>query len=91
MVCPLHKKSMAKVCHECPWWQRVQGKNPQTGADIDHYECAIALLPMLMVNVAKEAMQTAAAVESFRNETARAADAALAIDLARMPRRIGAG
>ena len=67
LVCPLHKKSMDKVCHKCPMWQCVQGTHPQTGERIDKWDCSLALLPMLMINAAKEAREGAAATESFRN------------------------
>jgi hypothetical protein len=68
MICPLHRSRMSKVCHTCPWWGPVRGRNPNTGEEVDHWNCAIALLPMLTINVANEARQGAAATESFRNE-----------------------
>lgn len=67
-VCPLHKKDMSKVCHTCPWWQHLQGSHPQTGEHIDQWSCAIAWLPMLMVELRAGMNGTQAAVESFRNE-----------------------
>jgi hypothetical protein len=39
-----------------------------TGKDVDEWQCAIALMPMLMVENSGQQRQTAAAVESFRNE-----------------------
>ena len=35
MICPLHKQDMSKVCHKCPLWVQVRGKNPQSNAEID--------------------------------------------------------
>jgi hypothetical protein len=42
--------------------------NPNTGAEVDEWSCAVGLLPMLLVNAAQETRQGAAATESFRNE-----------------------
>jgi hypothetical protein len=72
MVCPLHKVDMSKVCHRCPWWTRVVGKNPQNEEMIDDWRCAVSLLPMLLVENAQMSRQTGAAVESFRNEMVNA-------------------
>ena len=72
LVCPLHKVDMSTVCHKCPWWTRVIGKNPQSEEMIDDWRCAVALLPMLLVENAQMSRQTGAAVESFRNEMVKA-------------------
>ena len=56
------------VIYRCPWYVNVLGKDPNTGKDFDHWQCSIALLPMLMINTANEVRQGAAATESFRNE-----------------------
>lgn len=67
-ICPLHKVDMSTVCHKCPWWTRVHGKDPQSQEIIDDWRCAIALLPILLIENAQMQRQTGAAVESFRNE-----------------------
>jgi hypothetical protein len=67
MICPLHKVDTSTVCHKCPWWSRVIGKNPQTEELIDDWRCAVALLPMLLVENAQTQRGTQAAVETFRN------------------------
>jgi hypothetical protein len=56
------------VCHKCPWWTRVVGKNPQTEEMIDDWRCAIALLPMLLIDNTQQTRQMGAATESMRNE-----------------------
>jgi len=66
-ICPLHKEDTSKVCHKCPWWSRVIGKNPQSEEMIDDWRCAIALLPMLLIENAQQSRQTGAAVETLRN------------------------
>lgn len=72
LICPLHKQDMSKVCHRCPLWTQVRGKNPQSGDDVDHWNCAIAWLPMMLVENSQMQRQTGAAVESFRNEMVKA-------------------
>ena len=61
---------------DCAWFMQVRGKNPQTGADVDEWGCAIAWLPVLMIENSQQQRHTAAAVESFRNEVVRAAEQA---------------
>ena len=67
--CPLLKKSC--IQHQCQWFIQLQGTNPQTGVATDEWGCAIAWLPILLIEGAKETRQGAAAIESFRNEMVR--------------------
>jgi hypothetical protein len=67
-TCPLHRKDVSKVCHECEWFVAVRGMHPQTGEEIDKWACAIAWGPQMLINVAREVRGGAAATESFRNE-----------------------
>ena len=67
-ICPLHKVDTSEVCHKCPWWTRVIGKNPQSEEMIDDWRCAVALLPMLLIENSHMSRGTGAAVESLRNE-----------------------
>jgi hypothetical protein len=67
LVCPLHKKSMELVCHKCPLWVQVRGKNPQNGEEIDDWNCAVAWLPVMLIENAHQSRKTSAAVETFRN------------------------
>jgi len=62
-TCPL-----GHTCSECHWHIRLRGQNPQTGQEIDNEGCAIAWLPVLLVENSQQQRGTAAAVESFRNE-----------------------
>jgi hypothetical protein len=71
-TCPLHKKDMSTVCHKCPWWTQVRGKHPQSEEIIDQWGCAIAFLPILLIENTQMERQTGAAVESARNEHAAA-------------------
>jgi hypothetical protein len=90
LICPMWQKSMAEVCHTCPWWVEVKGKHPQTGEDASDWNCAIAWGPVLAINTAQQARQTAAAVESFRNETVRTNENAMRVIAATSPQRNGA-
>lgn len=67
LICPFHKMSMEQVCHKCPLWVQIRGKNPQSHEEIDDWQCAITWLPLLLIQVAQETRQGAAATESFRN------------------------
>lgn len=73
-ICPLHKRDVSKVCHTCAWYIQVRGKNPQTGADIDSWGCAIAYGPMMTLEGARQSRSTASAVEMLRNEVVSASD-----------------
>lgn len=68
LVCPLHRKAMVKVCHKCPLWVMVRGKDPQSEKEIDEWNCSLSWLPTLLIENAQMSRQTGAAVESFRNE-----------------------
>jgi hypothetical protein len=74
MKCPLWKKPMKQVCHQCEWWVHIRGKHPQGEEIVDHWNCAITWLPLLMIENSQQQRQTGAAVESFRNEMLRVND-----------------
>lgn len=59
---------------QCAWFTQLRGTHPQTGKEIDEWMCAVASLPMLQIEVAKQARSGAAATESFRNEVVKRAD-----------------
>lgn len=64
--CPL-----GHTCDKCLWHTRLRGINPQTGQEIDNDGCAVAFLPILLIENSQQQRQTAAAVESTRNELVR--------------------
>jgi hypothetical protein len=72
--CPLIKKDCMGL--QCSWMIQVRGTNPQTGAEIDEWDCSIKWLPMLLIENANQMRQGAAATESFRNEMVKANEAA---------------
>lgn len=72
--CPLIQKDCIGL--QCNWFTQVRGSNPQSGAEVDEWSCAITWLPLLLINTALEARQGAAATESLRNEVVVASDQA---------------
>ena len=61
-TCPL-----GHTCERCLWHTQLRGTNPQTGQEVDQAMCALAAIPLLLIENSQQQRQTAAAVESFRN------------------------
>lgn len=53
---------------KCRFWVNVMGQHPQTGETINNGDCAMAWVPVLLIENSKVNRETGAAVESFRNE-----------------------
>jgi hypothetical protein len=87
-ICPLHKQDTSEVCHKCPWFTRIMGKNPQSEEMVDNWHCAIALIPLLLVDNTQVNRGTVAAVETMRNDIVQGAMDAIAIGMG-TPRLIG--
>lgn len=73
--CPLIKKKCIGL--KCVWYTQLRGMNPNTGDMIDDWGCAVAWLPVLLVENAQQSRQAGAAIESFRNEVVKQQDAFL--------------
>ena len=69
--CPLNNFEKCKQL-ECAWFVQMKGTNPNSGKEVDEYACAVAWLPMLLVENAMQSRQSGAAIESFRNEMVKA-------------------
>lgn len=65
--CPLHNFEPCKKL-QCGWFIKVRGVNPNTGDEVDDWGCAVAWMPILLIENSQQQRQTGAAVESFRNE-----------------------
>jgi hypothetical protein len=50
--CPLIKKKCIE--HKCAWFTLLRGLNPNTGAEIDEWACAVAWMPLMAVEVAQK-------------------------------------
>lgn len=68
------KKEMVLVT--CPWFVELRGKDA-TGQDQDSFNCAVAWMPILQVEMAGTNRGQTAAIESLRNETVKRQDAAI--------------
>lgn len=73
VICPLLKKPCIE--HECMWYCHVEGKNPQSGQDVDCWDCAVRWIPVMIMDQTRHTKGVQAAVESFRNETIERQDA----------------
>lgn len=75
LTCPLGHKCQEvrnSEIHQCAWFVKLAGTNPNTGESVDETGCAMNWLPVLLVENAQTSRGTSAAVESFRNEMVRA-------------------
>ena len=75
LTCPLGSKCEEVkdgAIHRCAWYITLAGTNPNTGDKVDEKGCAMAWLPMLMIENSMQQRSTSAAVESFRNEMTNA-------------------
>lgn len=71
LACPLgHKCQEFKdgVIHQCAWFVKLAGINPNNGESVDEHGCAMSWMPVLLIENAQTNRGTSAAVESFRNE-----------------------
>jgi hypothetical protein len=84
MHCPLLKKTCIE--HACKFYIHLLGSDPQTGKEIDKFDCAISFLPVLLIEGAKQTRHAAVAIESFRNETVKVGQR---LQAARQERLIG--
>ena len=79
--CPLNGFEPCKLW-DCSWFIEVKGKHPQTGTDMNEWGCAMAWMPVMMIENTRQQHSTASAVESFRNEMVKANDASQRVLLA---------
>jgi hypothetical protein len=87
-ICPLLRKPC--IGDGCMFWVHMLGKNPQTGHDVDEWDCSQRWVPMLLVENARQSRGTQAAVESMRNEVINRQDTlnSLITQASRQPRQI---
>lgn len=70
ITCPLGSK-----CEEirdgklsrCAWYTQLAGKNPQSEEIINEWRCAMAWMPLMMVETSQTNRGQTQALESFRN------------------------
>lgn len=82
-----HYTGFSKSCrsivaeHTCPKFINILGTNPQTGDHVDRWGCADSVMHFLLLENSQQQRQTAAAVESFRNEMVELNKASLVLAL----------
>ena len=64
--CPLNNFEPCKQL-DCAWFLKIRGKDPQSMEEIEDWGCAMAWMPIMMIENSQMQRQTGAAVESFRN------------------------
>ncbi len=70
--------------HRCAWYTNIKGKDPQSEEIIDKWECAIAFMPMLQIEMAQTNRGQTNALCSFRDEMIKTNEQALAIQSAKL-------
>jgi hypothetical protein len=71
ITCPLGSKCEEikdNKLYRCAWYTQLAGTNPQTDETINESKCALAWMPLLLVENAGTNRGQTAALESFRNE-----------------------
>lgn len=74
LTCPLGSECETikdNQLHRCKWYVALKGKDPQSEAIIDDWQCAMYWLPILLVENAQTNRGQTQALESFRNEMVR--------------------
>jgi hypothetical protein len=70
--CPLIRKNCIE--NKCSWYCQVRGVNSNTGLEVTEWQCAVTLLPVLLLENSNQQRQTSASVQSFRNESVERSD-----------------
>lgn len=79
-----HETAFEKSCFDmvtkckCRKWVRMQGKDPQTNADVDTYDCRDHIDHFLTIAVLQAQRQTTASIDAMRDEVRASSDTAMA-------------
>lgn len=63
---------MSKRCPSCVKWIKIRGLNPNTGEEVDGFQCSDVAQFLGTLEVSQQVRQGAAATESMRNTVAKA-------------------
>lgn len=66
-LCGFDKQPCKK--HECAHYAMIQGKNPQTGEDVNEFACVFSLQLLAQLEANKIINRNSEIIQSFRNET----------------------
>ena len=61
--CPLIKKECIGL--QCAWFTLVRGTNPNTGKEVDEWACAVAWLPVLLIENSQQQRGTGEGTKGF--------------------------
>jgi hypothetical protein len=81
--CPLLDAPCMQM--KCAWFTQLRGEHPQTRQPVDEWGCAVAWLPVLLIENAQQTREAGAAIESFRNEMVQDNAALLMLAKRRVP------
>lgn len=85
-----HETGFAKSCfecvvdHKCRKWVHFLGKNPQTGDDVDVWDCRDHVEHFFWIEAARVQRATTASVDALRKEVAESNDQGMGGVLARI-------
>ena len=71
-ICPFLKEEC--LGHGCTMWTNIVGKHPQTGQEVNQFDCSIKWFPLMLLENAKQTRGVQAATESMRNEIVQRQD-----------------
>ena len=80
-----------QVLLRCPWFVKIQGKDPQSEEQLDEWRCGIAWQPLLAVENAQQVRGVHHAVEKMRNEVVEGQNNFLNLIQANRNRQLGRG
>jgi hypothetical protein len=67
-MCPLNKRDMSEVCHECGWWLGIQWTDPASGEFRQKWNCAMVTNSLTNIDVTRSMSQVAASTDKCTNE-----------------------
>jgi len=83
MTCPLGSQCEeikdGKI-HQCHWYTKIVGKNPQSNEELDEYRCAIAWMPLLQIEMSQTNRGQTQAISSFRDEMVESNNKSMALN-----------
>lgn len=77
IICPLLRKPCIE--EQCAWYVTVRGYDTNTGKEVDHKECVVSTIPLLLIENSAQQRSTGSAVESMRNEMVKKSEVTNAI------------
>jgi hypothetical protein len=83
MTCPLGSQCEEikdGQIHQCHWYTKVVGKNPQSNEELDEYRCAIAWMPVLQIEMSQTNRGQTQAISSFRDEMVESNNKSMALN-----------